>query len=219
MFAPSINMPTQDVGHKCSLCSPQEAGVSPSSTSTLIRLLPPALSSCLSSSSTCQLHCPPLKKSKPIQACSCDLFQWRSPNGTSAFVPGAFLTRFWGNQRGGIRLPIEGGVAFAACRGAIMDHTWSCSSGSPRPGASVRGHRPRLCLLFPPNSKALFFSAFCQGPFHLARALPRPFVLLSGAPVPQRPLPSALFTPPTICHQQVFQKCNECKSFCQRECA
>ena len=31
--------------------------------------------------------------------------------------------------------------------------------------------------------------------------------------------PSALFTPPTICHQQVFQKCNECRSFCQRECA
>lgn len=31
--------------------------------------------------------------------------------------------------------------------------------------------------------------------------------------------PSSLLTPPTVCHQQVFQKCNECRSFCQCECA
>lgn len=51
----------------------------------------------------------------------------------ASFVSWAFLTKVWGEQQGGIYLPIEGGVVLCLL-GVIMDHTWSCSSGPVRLG-------------------------------------------------------------------------------------
>lgn len=148
----------------------------------------PFLLPCPSSSNTCQLHWSPPEEEQAHAGMLPRPFQWPSPNGAGAFVPRAFLNRFWGNQQGGIRLPIEGGVALARCLlGVIMDHTWSCSSSSPRPGPWVRGHRPSS-----PSNRPMKRSSsqpFCLGPLSLSPSLPWPFVLLSGGPVPQHPLP------------------------------
>lgn len=186
MFAPSINKPTQNVGHEYLLCSPREAicvfGVSPlsfssSSTSTLkpIRLLSLGRSSCLSSSSTCQLHCAPLKKSKPMQACSCDLFNGPLPTGRVPLFPELFLPGFGAISKRASVFPLREAWCslLAGCdNGPHMvvlqriTKTWG-------PGAWAQA--PALPPLPPkPAHKALFFSAFCPGPFtlpELCRAL------------------------------------------------
>lgn len=117
LFALSINKPTQNVGHKY-LCSTQEAicffGVSPFSfsslsTSTLkpIHVLSLALSSCLSSSNTCQPHCPPLKKSKPMHTCSCDLFNGPLPTGRVLLFLVSFLPGFGAVSKGASVFPLK----------------------------------------------------------------------------------------------------------------
>lgn len=59
--------------------------------------------------------------------------------------------------------------------GVIMDHTWLCSIGSPRFGASAVGSASSS------SKKALFFSAFCLGSFAVAWALPGPLSSYLGA--------------------------------------
>ena len=66
------------------------------------------------------------------------------------FVPWAFLTRFWRASARGHPSSYWGRRGSHRFLGVIMDHTWSYSSGSPRFGASVWGHKPQspwLCLL------------------------------------------------------------------------
>lgn len=193
LFAPSINKPTQmeDINACAALRKPVPSSECLPFLSA--RRPPPSLNGALSLALSVFLQhlSAPLFPPEEEQAHAGMLprpFQWPSPNGAGAFVPRAFLNRFWGNQQGGIRLPIEGGVALARCLlGVIMDHTWSCSSSSPRPGPWVRGHRPSS-----PSNRPMKRSSsqpFCLGPLSLSPSLPWPFVLLSGGPVPQHPLP------------------------------
>lgn len=99
--------------------------------------------------------------------------EWPSPNRAGSFVPRAFLTRSWSNQQGGIRLPIEGGVVPAAC------WVWLRTTHGRAP-VTHQDPEPRFVGTDPNSSsspssqphKALFFSAFCSGLFHLAWAVP-----------------------------------------------
>lgn len=114
IVSPSKNKTTRNVGHKY-LCSPQESiclfRVSPhsfssSSTSALkpIHVLCLALSSCLSSFNTCQLHCLPLKKGKAMLLRP---FQWLSPNRAGAFVPVPFFPGFGAISKGASVFPLR----------------------------------------------------------------------------------------------------------------
>lgn len=226
MFAPSINKPRQNIERKCS-CSAQEAvrffraspfSFSSSSTSTLkpVHVLSLASSSCLSSFSTCQLYCPPLRKSEPMQPCSCDLFNGPLSTGRVPLFLVPFLPGFGAISKGASVFPL---------REAWCSLLSGCDNGPHMvvlqrlTETCAHAPRPRLCLVSLQTAhKAFSSSAFCLGPFtqpELCRALCHPV----WGPGASASTPSALFNPLTICHQQVFQKCNECGSLCRCECA
>jgi hypothetical protein len=115
-----------------------------------------------------------------------------------SFVSWPFLTRFGENNKGPSIFPL------------IMDHTWSCSSSFLRPQC-VR-NRTGLSLSLPGRWRAPLSSLFTE-----PASGQRPaclFVPLAGGLSHCVPSLCFVFSPPTICHQQVFQKCNECQSLC-----
>lgn len=146
-------------------------------------------SSCLSSSNTCQHHCPPLRKSKPMQACSCDLFNGALPTGRVPLFREPFLPGFRAISKGASVFPLREAWCslLAGCDNGPhmvvlqwLTKTW---------GLGAWAQAPALPPL-PPNRPIKHSSS---QPFVWALSLclssAGPFVLLSGAPVPQRPLP------------------------------
>lgn len=121
------------------------------STSALkpVRVLFITPSTCLSSSNTCHPYCHPLRKSNQCTHAPFDLFQWFSPKGNlfcslclsyqlSGQSARGHPSSYWMRRRTRFWL------------GVIMDHTWSCSSGSPRAGAQCVGTaRPPALLPLP----------------------------------------------------------------------
>lgn len=76
----------------------------------------PFLLPCPSSSNTCQLHCSPLKKSKPMQACSRDLFNGPLPTGRVPLFRAPFLTGFGAISKGASVFQLrEAWRSLAAC--------------------------------------------------------------------------------------------------------
>lgn len=107
LFALSINKPIQNVGHKY-LCSAQKAiglaGV-PAFCFPLVILLhthpcPFSRPGLLSFFQHLSAHCPPLRKTKPMQTCSCNLFNSLLPVGWVLLFLQLFLTGFGAASKG-----------------------------------------------------------------------------------------------------------------------
>lgn len=177
------------------------------------------LSLALSSPSTCQIHCPPQEKSKPMQACSCDLFNGHLPTVPVLLFREPFLPGFGAISKGASVFSLREAwrSLLAGCDYGphMVVLQWLTKTG----GLGSWAQAPALPPLPPPCPQSTLLLSLLCGPFHVASALPGPFVLLSWGPVPLYPLTRLCEAPPTKCRRQVFQKCSECKSFCPSECA
>lgn len=117
-------------------------------------------------------HCPPKKRSKAIQACSCDLFNGLLPTGRVPLFLGPFLPGSGAISKGASVFPLRGGRGAPCLLGVIMDHTWSCSSGSPRaggPGAWAQAPGPGSRLPPARTQNPLLLLSLLSGPFHWAQ--------------------------------------------------
>lgn len=142
MFVPSLYKPFQNVGHKYLLCSPLEA------LCISLFLPPPNSNKFVYFLMLCPLVC---LSQAPVS--SIVLFRRRANLRRQASATFSMAISHWsgclcffslsyqvlGQSARGHPSSYCGRRGTCCLLGVIMDHTWLCSSSSPRPGASMRG--------------------------------------------------------------------------------